>query len=148
MKRERIKELHDLFLEFSPLLHENFLALFKKNDDIEPKCYKNQVRSMFIIQRRQRVTASELGRCLDLEKGSLTSLVDSLVDLGLVRREPDQDDRRKVWLVLTAAGEKYLVRKSQAHEGHFIELFEKLSAEEIEGAITNMKALIKTLKKL
>ncbi|MCR6488538.1 MarR family transcriptional regulator [Amycolatopsis sp. OK19-0408] len=46
----------------------------------------------------------DLGATLGLEKSSLTGLADRAVRRGLVRREPDPDDRRAVQVVLTAEG--------------------------------------------
>ncbi|QKV76276.1 MarR family winged helix-turn-helix transcriptional regulator [Amycolatopsis sp. Hca4] len=46
----------------------------------------------------------DLGATLGLEKSSLTGLVDRAVRRGLVRREPDPDDRRAVQVVLTGEG--------------------------------------------
>ncbi|SEF35952.1 DNA-binding transcriptional regulator, MarR family [Amycolatopsis pretoriensis] len=46
----------------------------------------------------------DLGATLGLEKSSLTGLVDRAVRRGLVRREPDPDDRRAVHVVLTDEG--------------------------------------------
>ncbi|WP_329052077.1 MarR family transcriptional regulator [Amycolatopsis sp. NBC_01488] len=46
----------------------------------------------------------DLGATLGLEKSSLTGLVDRAVRRGLVRREPDPDDRRAVRVVLTDEG--------------------------------------------
>src|SRR3954454_22633333 len=46
----------------------------------------------------------DLGATLDLEKSSLTGLADRAVRRGLVRREPDPDDRRAVQVVLTEEG--------------------------------------------
>ncbi|MFJ7210164.1 MarR family winged helix-turn-helix transcriptional regulator [Amycolatopsis sp. NPDC098790] len=46
----------------------------------------------------------DLGGTLGLEKSSLTGLVDRAVRRGLVRREPDPDDRRAVHVVLTDEG--------------------------------------------
>lgn len=46
----------------------------------------------------------DLGVTLGLEKSSLTGLVDRAVRRGLVRREPDPDDRRAVRVVLTPEG--------------------------------------------
>ncbi|MGW3964079.1 MarR family winged helix-turn-helix transcriptional regulator [Amycolatopsis sp. NPDC005003] len=47
---------------------------------------------------------TDLGATLGLEKSSLTGLADRAVKRGLVRREPDPDDRRAVHVVLTAEG--------------------------------------------
>ncbi|MFF4778908.1 MarR family winged helix-turn-helix transcriptional regulator [Microtetraspora fusca] len=49
---------------------------------------------------------SELGAMLSLAKSSLTGLVDRTERNGLVRREPDPQDTRAVWVALTAQGSK------------------------------------------
>ncbi|MGW1993005.1 MarR family winged helix-turn-helix transcriptional regulator [Embleya sp. NPDC001921] len=46
----------------------------------------------------------ELGEVLGLAKSSLTGLVDRTVQRGLVRREPDPQDRRAVRIALTEEG--------------------------------------------
>ncbi|MET8507761.1 MarR family transcriptional regulator [Streptomyces sp. NPDC004787] len=46
----------------------------------------------------------ELGAVLGLAKSSLTGLVDRTAQRGLVRREPDPEDRRAVRIVLTEEG--------------------------------------------
>lgn len=47
---------------------------------------------------------SELGSMLGLAKSSLTGLVDRTAQRGLVRREPDPDDRRAIRVALTEEG--------------------------------------------
>ncbi|WP_405142070.1 MarR family transcriptional regulator [Sphaerisporangium sp. NBC_01403] len=49
---------------------------------------------------------SDLGGVLGLAKSSLTGLVDRTAERGLVRREPDPQDRRAVQVTLTAAGDE------------------------------------------
>jgi len=48
--------------------------------------------------------ATELARSSLLTTGAMTTRVDQLEARGLVRREPDPDDRRGVRVVLTATG--------------------------------------------
>lgn len=49
-------------------------------------------------------TMSELGRRIGLSRAAITTLVDRLTDLGYVVRTPDAEDRRRMRVVLTAAG--------------------------------------------
>jgi DNA-binding MarR family transcriptional regulator len=48
---------------------------------------------------------SELGGILGLAKSSLTGLVDRTTQRGLVRREPDPEDKRAVRVALTEEGD-------------------------------------------
>jgi DNA-binding MarR family transcriptional regulator len=53
-------------------------------------------------------TATSVGKRFDIDASDMTTLVDQLVDKGLVRREADSSDRRKRLLVMTAAGHRAL----------------------------------------
>ncbi|MBE1498712.1 DNA-binding MarR family transcriptional regulator [Amycolatopsis lexingtonensis] len=63
-----------------------------------------QQGQLLCVLMAQPYGMGELGATLGLEKSSLTGLVDRAVRRGLVRREPDPDDRRAVHVVLTAEG--------------------------------------------
>jgi MarR family transcriptional regulator, lower aerobic nicotinate degradation pathway regulator len=56
------------------------------------------------ILRDRRPTIKELAGFLQLDKSSVTGLVDRAADSGLVRRVPSTLDRRNVQVVITAAG--------------------------------------------
>ncbi len=52
-----------------------------------------------IVLESERITAGELARQTGLTTGAVTGLIDRLEKKELVRRELDQRDRRKVWIV-------------------------------------------------
>jgi DNA-binding MarR family transcriptional regulator len=64
---------------------------------------------------RDRVTIGELAERLQVRHHSAVGLVDRLVQRKLVRRLPASEDRRRVLVALTPAGEAVLERLSQAH---------------------------------
>jgi DNA-binding MarR family transcriptional regulator len=60
----------------------------------------------FLIHEGRQLTMTELHRCTGLEKGSLTFVVDQLIEKDLVQRTGDEKDRRKVYVSLTDFGQK------------------------------------------
>ncbi|MGB9802377.1 MarR family winged helix-turn-helix transcriptional regulator [Desulfofundulus sp.] len=60
------------------------------------------------LSLEQPLTMGELQRRLLLAPGTITGLVDRLVEEGLVQRWRDEVDRRLVFLKLTPAGKKFL----------------------------------------
>jgi DNA-binding MarR family transcriptional regulator len=54
------------------------------------------------------LTPAELAERSGVTRATMTGLVDTLERDGLVRREPDPNDRRTTPVVLTAAGESFL----------------------------------------
>lgn len=61
------------------------------------------------------MTIHELAEHLLLKPQTTVELVDRLVDAGLVRRERDQVDRRRVFLALTAKANRILEKLSATH---------------------------------
>ncbi len=67
---------------------------------------------------------------LDLTSGTISVRMDRLVAEGLVRREPDPDDRRNVRITLTATGRELFERVAPAHLANERRLLAPLTAEE------------------
>ena len=64
---------------------------------------------------REVVTVRELAERLLLRHHSAVGLLDRLEGLGLVRRQTDPDDRRRVLIALTAKAERLLAGLSATH---------------------------------
>jgi DNA-binding MarR family transcriptional regulator len=62
-------------------------------------------RTMAIIRRVGRCSMKELARFSTVDRTTLTRSIDQLVSEGLIDRHIPPDDRRKVLLTLTPAGE-------------------------------------------
>jgi DNA-binding MarR family transcriptional regulator/GNAT superfamily N-acetyltransferase len=63
-----------------------------------------EARVLFELDLRSGMSASELGRGLDLDPGYLSRMLQRLEGLGLLARSPSPTDRRQSLLSLTEAG--------------------------------------------
>jgi len=86
-------------------------------------------------------TPAELADAAGVTRATMTGLVDTLERDGLVKREPDPNDRRMMSVVLTAKGEKFL---HGFLPGHF-KLISSLMASLTEA---ERKALVSLLVKV
>ncbi|MDW7651769.1 MAG: MarR family transcriptional regulator [Bacillota bacterium] len=148
MHNEKIKEIEQLFLEFFPLYYQKFSAFFRENDKPGFHCTKNQKRAILLIKNKKGLTSTELGQFLDMRKGSLTTLLDSLEEMGLVQRRPDETDRRRALLFLTEAGENYFTEMMARHEKLYQELFSQLSPQETQECLDGLRKVLKAIKKI
>jgi DNA-binding MarR family transcriptional regulator len=62
------------------------------------------------------LTASELGQALGITKQAAGQMVDELLRLGYVRREPDPGDARRKRVMLTAHGIDALARSAEVFD--------------------------------
>ncbi len=147
MSKEHLKDIQDLLFEFMSHYHQKFVSVFRQ--DIGGfKCNKNQKMVMFFIKKKESVIATELGRFLNMRKGSLTTLIDSLEEMGFVQRKADPGDRRKAILTLTPKGEDYYKQMMNCFEENFRERFQNATGEEIEEFHKSMGLIVETIKKL
>jgi DNA-binding MarR family transcriptional regulator len=79
-----------------------------------------------------RLRLFELGATLGWEKSRLSHHVTRMVDRGLVRKEPCDDDRRGSFVVITPRGRSEIEAAAPSHVRSVRELFvDRLSAEEL-----------------
>nr|WP_261312669.1 MarR family transcriptional regulator [Ralstonia insidiosa] len=82
-----------------------------------------------------------LSRYLMVTGGNVTGLTDQLEKEGLVKREPDPDDRRSFRVSLTDAGRRNFAEMAAEHERWLIEMFDGLG-------VSNKDALYAQLGRL
>lgn len=66
---------------------------------------KTQLRALIIIKNNGAISMTALCNNLNIEKGSLTSMIDDLTEKGYVTRERDIYDRRKYLITITESGD-------------------------------------------
>jgi MarR family transcriptional regulator, lower aerobic nicotinate degradation pathway regulator len=79
------------------------------------------------ILRDRRPAINELARLLQLDKSSVTGLVDRAQERGLVQRTPSTLDRRSVQVTITAAGQELIDQGTAAFEAEIAALVADLS---------------------
>jgi len=87
------------------------------------------------------MTTRELGERTLITKGTLTGVVDRLVDKKLVRRSALPSDGRCQIVQLTAQGKKLFARIFPAHLAHMERAFAQLSQKELNGITGSLSRL-------
>ncbi|WP_332310039.1 MULTISPECIES: MarR family winged helix-turn-helix transcriptional regulator [Methanosarcina] len=148
MKEEKIKETVKLQFEIINLFQKNFAKIFHKAGDIPYSLNKNQNRAIMIIGSTDNIMPTTLGKCLDLQKGSLTSMIDALEREGLVYRKKDPQDRRKNLISLTEKGNAYREWFIGKLEENVSDILRRLDEEDILAYKESLQIMFTTLKKL
>ncbi|MBK4997892.1 MarR family transcriptional regulator [Pseudomonas sp. S31] len=90
-----------------------------------------QFKVLIIVTQYQVDTPAELCRYLGLDSGSMTRMLDRLVQKGLVLRDRCAEDRRQVRLALTEEGRRVANRLPEIGAAAMNELVGVLQPEEL-----------------
>jgi DNA-binding MarR family transcriptional regulator len=77
---------------------------------------------------RGGLSVGNMAEQLFIQPHSASELAERLIFLGLLTRQPAEDDRRRMWLRLTPAAEDRLERMSTAHRAEVVRVRPTLTA--------------------
>ncbi|MBC6003784.1 Uncharacterized HTH-type transcriptional regulator yusO [uncultured Clostridium sp.] len=126
---EIIKDIIDFVSKTFPKIHASLylesLKEYAANTDVN----RTQLRALVFIKNNGEITMTDLCEKLNIEKGSLTTMVDDLTKKGYLTRTRDLRDRRKYILNLTNEGDviakDFLEELGKKLESRFLELSEE-----------------------
>jgi DNA-binding MarR family transcriptional regulator len=94
------------------------------------------------------LTMSEVSRRMMVSNGATTSLVDKLVEDGLVQREAHPEDRRTTLLHLTEQGRERFLAMAAEHEEWITNLLADLNGTAKQDLLSGLGALKQHLERL
>ena len=89
-----------------PKIYSSLYLEYLKQYSATYNVNKTQLRALVFIKNNGAISMTDLCAKLNIEKGSLTSMVDELTKKGYVVREKDLLDRRKYLITITEKGDK------------------------------------------
>jgi DNA-binding MarR family transcriptional regulator len=88
-----------------------------------------QMHALMMIQKRGKVSISELAALMSVSAPSASTLVDRLVEKGALTREPSHSDRRRMDVRIAPAVEEDFSKVNSVLLGAFENLVEKIGPE-------------------
>jgi DNA-binding MarR family transcriptional regulator len=96
---------------------------------------------LFSLAEHDDVSSGELAAAADLSPATVTQMLDSLVELGLVTRTRSESDRRVVTCRLTDAGREHVAERRAKLEGHWNDALAGFSAAELAVAASVLERI-------
>lgn len=130
MREQIVAQILGDFLILVPMLNKKILRendLYKLDD-----LYPSHVQILLLLAKNKQLTMSEISKEIHVINSNLTPLVDKLIKLGYLKRQPSKKDRRVVHISLTAGGKKQVEKHKQYAVGYLNEQFEKLDDEQLK----------------
>ncbi|HET9258391.1 MAG TPA: MarR family transcriptional regulator [Pseudonocardiaceae bacterium] len=110
-----------------------------------------QLELMGVIEQQPGIGIASAGRVLHLAANTVSTLVDQLIDLGMLVRDTDPDDRRAARLWLTESATQRLTAERQARMELMARVVAGLSIterEQLAQALPALRALLAALDSL
>lgn len=116
-------------------------------DELE-KLSKQQPLAIIIIGTAGEIIPSYLGLCMNLDRSSLSRMIDSLEKKEIVGRRTDPEDRRKVLISLTEKGKKYYEIMNKKMEEVDVFLMGHLEEQDIKDYEECLKTEVRIMRKI
>ena len=107
-----------------------------------------EVRVMYEIYHRKKITSKEIAELLGMDKGYLSRILLSFDNKKLIDRKANKVDGRVQEISLSAKGEKEFLAINLASENQVVELLSGLSSQEIDKLVGHMDEIQKILIKI
>jgi len=101
------------------------------------------------IEKKGIISVSELAHCMSLDKSTVSRNVDSLLNLGLIKREIPAENRRKALVSLTETGQETCNEINSENDKYICDIISILTSKEqtellkMFGRITDNMALLR-----
>ena len=140
---DTISFLSNTFPKIYSSLYLNYLKQYSGLYDVN----KTQLRALVFMKNYGEISMTELCAKLNIEKGSLTSMIDDLSKKGYVYREKNLKDRRKYMIVITEEGKKIAADFTEKISNDLEAKFFKLDTDEIEKYLEAIETLATLVNK-
>ena len=140
---DTISFLSNTFPKIYSSLYLNYLKQSSGLYDVN----KTQLRALVFMKNYGEISMTELCAKLNIEKGSLTSMIDDLSKKGYVYREKNLKDRRKYMIVITEEGKKIAADFTEKLSNDLEAKFFKLDTDEREKYLEAIETLATLVNK-
>ncbi len=105
---------------------------------------QSQLSALAVVVRESRLTLSQLAEAERVQPPTITRIVESLVQRGLVQRVPSSADRRVVWVEPTPEGTRLVESVRRRRDAYLAARLRTLSADD-RAVLARAAVLLETL---
>ena len=107
---------------------------------------KEQLRVIFLLYHKGQSSPGEIALAFGVPKANVTSVIDRLVNKGLVSRHENPGDRRRYLLSLTDEGKNRVVRLREIKIATITQVLKRMPDDALDSLVEGLGALTKALE--
>lgn len=124
------KESLKSIFELRSIIENVYFRSFEGSLNLPIKLNHTHFKTMMLLNFEGEKTMSEISDKVNLEKGSFTSVANTLIELGFVQKLQDVEDKRVYNLKLTIKGEEFAGEFAKNHLAYMDQKLKYLSEDE------------------
>lgn len=137
-RSRRDERLDDLEQEVGVLIRRARRVVQARAEHVHPELSAPAYMILRFLKERGAVRASLIAECFETDKGAVSRQVQHAIELGLVERSADPDDRRASLLQLTATGEQGLADVDAARRERLKERLDEWDDDALAGLVAQL----------
>lgn len=121
-------------------VHKGLLSCELPRDGLE-NLTMQQFQTILFVHTKKKVSMSEIAQQMKITPASTTSMVDKLVKKDFLERSSDPENRRAVYIALSAHAETHFEKMMQSKLFHLSTIFAELSEQDrkdLERVLTHL----------
>ncbi len=133
-----------------PKLHRGLQKnIFKKVlESLEEGISRHHLEILKLLHEEGTLHVAEIADLLLISKSQMTRLIDELINLGMVERQPDTQDRRKSNILLTHKGAAIVEKVRVNTQGNIKTWLSSLTDQELSQLSISLKQIQNIIMKL
>ena len=137
-------------ISIPPLIHRSIRRKVTRNSsaDIAQDITRNHFLILILLENKGTLHVAEICRELQISKAQMTHLIDKLVKLNFVKREPSSNDRRAINISISLRGRAGLEKKKKRFLNAIKEEISVLTIEDLNHLSNSLRKLKEILSKL
>ncbi len=141
----RYDDLRRIEAEVGTLIRRVKRVMGERAREVHPDLHPMTYFILTHLAARGPMRGADLSDAFGMDKGGVSRQVQALVDLGLVERQPDPEDRRAIMLDATDEGRTRLAEVSRSRSDRFDERLGDWGDAELSGFASQLAAYNRAL---
>lgn len=138
-QRALINELIDLQYQLMHTLQHSAIPEW-----IELDLTMAQLKTAFVVAQRGPLTVNAIAEILGVTQPTVSHLVERLVQVDIVERIADADDRRRTLVQLSPYGATLVERLHQGQRGHMYARLSRIAPDDLRALLQGIKAILRS----
>ncbi len=142
----RGSEINEAFARFMPMFYAHINSILNRYKTNQYDLNENQIKVIMAVSFLGQMSPVQISRDLHIFKGSLTTIIRGLIEMGMLNRRDDPHDARKYYLSATDKARMLIREKTARDAARMNELFLNMPDADFDKVCKGLSILSDYLK--